>query len=257
MLDKYKTIYELIMVLLALSVSVLTIRELALTLSEQEIRIYRIIDWTVLVIFAADYFVRLYCAQNKKIFLRKNIPELIAIIPFDSIFRLARLCRLARLFRFVRVTVILRRFSGTLFGILRTNGLQYVVLITAGIILLGAIGIQYFEKHIETFGDALWWSLVTTTTVGYGDISPKTTGGRILAAFLMIAGIGFLGLLTGTIATYFINQLSNNGKASLDDEVKVLMKSRIDDLQNLQTQEVEELVQLIKSYSSKDKKEGI
>lgn len=256
MLDKYKTIYELIMMSLALIVSVLVIRELTLPLSEHEKLLYRIIDWTVLVIFASDYFVRLCYAQDKKIFLRKNIPELIAIIPFDSIFRLARLFRLVRLFRFIRAIVILRRFSETFFGVLRTNNLQYVVLITVGIILLGAIGIQHLERgigHIQTFGDALWWSLVTTTTVGYGDISPKTAGGRVLAAFLMIVGIGFLGLLTGTIATYFIDQVSSKEEVSLDNELKVLIKSRIDNLQNFNTQEVEELVQFIKSYNSKNK----
>ncbi len=59
---------------------------------------------------------------------------------------------------------------------------------------------MYYEKM--TFPDALWWSYVTATTVGYGDLSPVSTGGRIIASLLMLTGIGFLSLLTGTIASF-------------------------------------------------------
>ena len=63
------------------------------------------------------------------------------------------------------------------------------------------------------FFDAIWWSFVTTTTVGYGDISPSTNIGRLIAAILMIIGIGLIGSLTSTITTYFINA----GKKTVDD----------------------------------------
>ena len=54
-----------------------------------------------------------------------------------------------------------------------------------------------------SFGDALWWSIVTCTTVGYGDISPSTTVGRVVAVILMLFGIGLIGMLTGAITTFF------------------------------------------------------
>lgn len=54
--------------------------------------------------------------------------------------------------------------------------------------------------------DALWWSFVTVTTVGYGDISPVSSFGRVIAGLLMAFGIGFIGMLTGTIATFFIKK---------------------------------------------------
>ena len=257
-LEKLRLPYELIMISLAIAVSVLVLRELILPLSEEEIRSYQIFDWVVLAAFAIDYFVRLLLSEDKKAFVKKNIPELIAIIPFDNIFRLARLVRvirLARLFRLFRAAVILRRFSDTFFGILKTNGLHFVLLITVGIILIGSYAIMYLEKdagHINDFGDALWWSLVTTTTVGYGDISPSTTGGRLLAGFLMIFGIGFLGMLTGAIATFFVEQLVRKKRPdSLNSDIKELIKTRIDNLEHLEQEEVDEVLQIINLYRGK------
>ncbi|OQY01846.1 MAG: hypothetical protein B6I26_02460 [Desulfobacteraceae bacterium 4572_130] len=71
------------------------------------------------------------------------------------------------------------------------------------VLLIGSVFLVFFEKNISFF-DGLWWSIVTMTTVGYGDISPITVGGRIVAFFVMISGIGLLGLLTATVAGMFV-----------------------------------------------------
>jgi voltage-gated potassium channel len=60
------------------------------------------------------------------------------------------------------------------------------------------------EPTIGSFPDAAWWSVVTTTTVGYGDLSPENPLARVVAVVLMLVGIGTIGMLTGSIATYFI-----------------------------------------------------
>ena len=101
----------------------------------------------------------------------------------------------------------------------------------------------------------MWWSIVTITTVGYGDISPVTTYGRILAAFLMIAGIGFLGMLTGTISTYFVDcVLKKKKKETLDAKIKQVIAAKIEEIENLNDQELTELLELIKFCHIKNKK---
>ena len=87
--------------------------------------------------------------------------------------------------------------------------------ITGGIflvLLVGSGAFSYFEDKAG-FGDALWWSVVTMTTVGYGDIAPATVGGKIVGMGVMILGIGFLGLFTATVASVFIEKrlLENRG----------------------------------------------
>jgi len=77
-----------------------------------------------------------------------------------------------------------------------------------------------FEQHapgatIHNFGDALWWSIVTVTTVGYGDKYPVTAGGRGVAVVLMITGIGLAGVLSATVASYFVGQRADKDMTEL------------------------------------------
>jgi voltage-gated potassium channel len=76
------------------------------------------------------------------------------------------------------------------------------------IVGVGAIGIFAVERgqnnNIQSLGDALWWSVVTTTTVGYGDVSPVTAEGHFIAVALMIVGIGFIGVFTATLTSFFL-----------------------------------------------------
>ena len=93
---------------------------------------------------------------------------------------------------------------------LKEEHFHRVLLVLFLLIILGSFALCVFEPGLS-FLDALWWSIVTVTTVGYGDISPATLGGRIVGVILMMLGIGFLGVLTATIAGLFVeNKIMEN-----------------------------------------------
>jgi voltage-gated potassium channel len=93
---------------------------------------------------------------------------------------------------------------------LRKENLGRLVIITFFILAVGTVGMALFEMgkndSLDSLGDAIWWSFVTVTTVGYGDIFPQSTGGRIIGVVVMIFGIGFLGMFTATIASIFVER---------------------------------------------------
>jgi voltage-gated potassium channel len=117
-----------------------------------------------------------------------------------------------RLARLVRVLVV-SRGARKLF-----SQLGRVALVAIGVVVVGAT-VAYYAEHptnpdYKTFGDSLWWGIVTLTTVGYGDIVPITNTGRWAGVFIMVTGIGVLGVLAGSLASFFRLQ----SKASGDDE---------------------------------------
>lgn len=197
--------YNVIFAVLALISVAMVIADYAHLLDLDEAP-YNHIDQTILIIFAVDYFTRLILAKDKWRFFKSNLFDLLAIIPFNavfSVFRLGRAFRLLRLARAMRFT----RLAGFI-GILQRRGhkflhksglIYYLWLSVALILIMAAI---YSVTESVSYTDALWWAVVTATTVGYGDISPHTTLGRVAAVILMFNGIGLIGTLTSSITTY-------------------------------------------------------
>jgi voltage-gated potassium channel len=112
--------------------------------------------------------------------------------------RFVLLMRLARLGRLVMASSGAKRLF---------DRLGKVALVAALVVVVGAL-IGYYAEHptnpdFKTFGDALWWAVVTLTTVGYGDVVPITLAGRIDAAMILITGVAILGLLAGSLASFF------------------------------------------------------
>ena len=97
-----------------------------------------------------------------------------------------------------------------------------VVLVAGSVMLAGAVAAYYAEHPLNpefaTFGDSLWWAVVTLTTVGYGDIVPETTTGRLAAVMIMITGVAVLGLLAGTLASFFRLQPDGSAPAGATPE---------------------------------------
>ena len=249
-------LYELFMMILALVVVTITIIQLTMTLSSEMDRIITVIDNGIYILFLLDYFIRLIKSENKWSFIKNNKIDLITIIPFNSLFMALRIFRFLRVTEFLRAakalkaTVFINNMVKKVRIILRTNYFNYVLLITITLIFSCAAFISIFEDI--KFKDALWWSFVTTTTVGYGDIAPTSDLGRIVAVILMITGVTFMGVLTGTISTYFLRKDRERNKGDYKYEAIEEIKERLDDFDNLSREELEIITKVLLSLKEEN-----
>ncbi len=166
-----------------------------------------ITDVLMCAVFLGDFLYRLLSAKDRRAYMKVGWLDLLGSVPFPG-FRLFRLPRVVVTTRLIRaaggravIRELIRDRGGT--AILGVFLLAIVVLEVASMLMvaleLGAPG-----ANIETGGDALWWAIVSVTTVGYGDVYPVTPGGRIVAAMLLAVGIALFSTITGFLATLLV-----------------------------------------------------
>lgn len=160
--------------------------------------------WFIWALFVIEYLVLFTLAPNRWHMFRTHLFDLLIIVlPFLRPLRAARSLRLLRLVSVTgRVGIGFRAVAGR-------RGTRFFLLGVGGLIVVGALLTFAFERNadgsnIESFPDALWWAVVTVTTVGYGDHFPLSVEGRAVAVVLMMVGIGALGIVTANIAAFFI-----------------------------------------------------
>jgi voltage-gated potassium channel len=176
------------------------------------------INWVVWLAFCGEYEVKVGLAPRRRAFVRQSWFDVLIILlspPFlvpqalqgTRAIRAVRALRFLRFIRAAGVATLGLRMAGDM---LSHRRFHYVTLATAVIVALGAIGIFTVEHgtnpNIGGIADAFWWAMVTVTTVGYGDVSPVTPEGRLIAVALMIVGTGFIGVFTATITSFFFDE---------------------------------------------------
>ncbi|GAQ17982.1 ion transporter [Oceanobacillus picturae] len=231
--------YEIILVIIAF-ISVIFIW------SGNKVVLY--LDKVIWLIFFLDVVIRFIVNKHKWRFVKNNPFDIIAAIPLDAIFHTARIARLFKVFRLFAIT---KSHANPIFSIVKTNGLDRVLSAAGIMIFLSSILITWLEPNIHNFSDGVWWSIVTTTTVGYGDISPNTAIGRIIAIFLMVIGVGLIGMITGSITTFFIK--GNNQK----NPQLEFIKGRLDHFEELNDDEINELINMLYRLKSVNERRGI
>jgi len=182
-----------------------------------------VVDTVTCLIFLADFFRSLIRAPRKWVYLRWGWLDLLGSIPGIPILRLARLHRLSQVVRVIRQEKrgkIFRRLAQhRAESALGGSGLVVIFALTLGSLIILELEQQDPEANIITSADALWWSFVTMTTVGYGDHYPVTEWGRITATLLMVVGVGIFGVLTSYLATLFLSPDKEDKDPSNGDKV--------------------------------------
>jgi len=209
-------IFILVLTVFSLALMVL----LLLPVSQATRDLLLVYDNVVCVIFLLDFAVNLARSKPKRAYFigARGWLDLLGSVPSFGFLQVGALLRLARLSRLARITRLLRGQAGKdLVLDVLANRSQYATFITillAGMTLsVATLLVLQFESrspgaNITTGGDALWWGIVTMTTVGYGDFFPVTTAGRLTGAFVMFAGIGIIGALASILASLLVSSPS-------------------------------------------------
>jgi voltage-gated potassium channel len=220
--QRFGAITEVPMTVLALLWLPVLIVPIATHLSASSENTLDDIDYAVWAVFVVEYLIKLYLAPSRWAFFRGHLIDLLVIaVP---VFRPLRALRLLRLLRLTRAGLTLAELLRRAKSLLTHRGLHLVLLAVLVIVLISA-ALEYGFEHnapgsnIHSYGDALWWAVVTVTTVGYGDRYPVTAAGRGVAVVLMLTGIGLVGVLSATIASYFVGQESSQDMTELHERL--------------------------------------
>src|SRR3954447_12005841 len=166
-------------------------------------------NWFIWAVFALEFAVILTGAPRKKAALRAHWLDAAVVVvttpAFGQLLSSLRLLRLARLLRFLRIGVIIARAIRVERSLTSGTAFRFVALITLFfVVIAGAAQATFDAKEFHSVWDGIWWAVVTVTTVGYGDLYPKTVGGRVIGMLVMLIGIGFIAVLTATVASQFV-----------------------------------------------------
>jgi voltage-gated potassium channel len=173
------------------------------------LRFAHVANWVIWGIFAAELAFILVVAPRKAAALRAHWLDALVVVVTVPLYgrwlSSLRSVRLFRLLRVVRAGALIGRALQAERNLGSGNALRLAALATIFLtVLAGAVQSTIDTGDFTSFWDGVWWAVVTVTTVGYGDIQVHTVPGRIVAIALMLLGIGFLAVLTATVASHFV-----------------------------------------------------
>ena len=223
------TFFQLLILMLSIYVLVALFIQAAVPISPETTLLIERIDFVICLVFIYDFFVRLYKAESKLSFLKWGWIDLVSSIPMFEALRWGRFVRIVRILRILRAFRSTKILLDYIFRNRAQGTFGTVALVSVVMVLFSSIAILNLENmpesNIKTPSDAVWWSFVTITTVGYGDKFPVTHEGRAIAAVLMTAGVGLFGTFTAYVASYFLDAEREKEQSEIQqliDEVRLL-----------------------------------
>ena len=212
-----------------------------------------LVNFVLIIFFIGDFLARLVKSPSKsEYFLRQyGWADFLSCLPFSqtNVFRLFRLIKVYRLLRDfgirkIKDAVVKDRADTALFILLFVT----ILMLEFGSLGMLAIESQSSVSNITTAPDALWYMVVTLSTVGYGDQYPVTTPGRVLGAFVILTGVGIFGTLTGYLANFF---LAPQKKKKSGDELSDI-RSQLDAIKALGAQQQDAIATLEESLTKRE-----
>jgi voltage-gated potassium channel len=192
--------------------ALITIPLTAVEINGQNGTSFQVADWAIWSLFLFEYVLGLALATERSGYIVRSWVGLIVVLVsfplLPTIFAAIRLARLARLFRLARLVAFASRALPALKSTLGRTGLIYLVGVFVLLIAVAGAVMSVAEPQTVkgNLWDGMWWAVVTATTVGYGDISPSSPIGRLIAVALMLLGIGLTATLAASVAAYFVGQ---------------------------------------------------
>ncbi|HSC76381.1 MAG TPA: ion channel [Pseudomonadales bacterium] len=187
-------------------------------------------DWLLWGFFVVE-LVTLLCLTNQRWrYLRDNWFNLVVIIVAMPALWGAQELGMLRAVRFALVVMKLANLSDTIRVVLSRNNLGLTVLAAWIFVFCAGVIMTAIEPGFKNIEDGMWWAWVTVTTVGYGDVVPVTTGGRLLAGLVMLVGLGIFSLITASFSAFFVTReetkLVKKEEQVLEKEVQVLVSEQ-------------------------------
>ena len=227
--EEFFGVWDYLIITLSVLSLLIIFAQLYPNISPEMIKLIQLFDLIICGIFLLDFSLRFTLARSKKAYLKWGWIDLISSLPmFDQL-------RVGRLFRLVRVV---RAMRGALLGTKKLerklqDPFVSVALISFICVFLGALSVLYLEAGVEggnikSARDAIWWALVTVTTVGYGDCTPVTNEGRFLAVILISAGIGLFGLFSVQCTQYLLREREKSEEETMERIEREIQQLRVD-----------------------------
>jgi voltage-gated potassium channel len=163
------------------------------------------LDFVLTAIFAVEFVSRLVASFDRVAYLRGHWIDALALIPAV---RGVRVLRLLRLLRLIRAFAGVARALNTVERMANHRGLIWLLAAWSAVMVVCSLALYAAEnganEAIASPLDAMWWGITTMTTVGYGDVVPKTPEGRVAATVLMVLGIGLFSAVTATVTSFLL-----------------------------------------------------
>ena len=215
LIEKISKLTESPLIILAFAMIPLLIGPYVWDLTDGEVATFKKLDNVIWLLFVVNLVVKFIISPRRLSFLKSNWLEVVVVLPYLQPLR------------------ILIFGTKAIWGMTKISRSDFLLVASGGLVITSATLVTSFERarnpDLGSFPDALWWAVVTITTVGYGNQEPVTFFGRIVAVVLMITGVGFFGAIAANLAAFFVKKDEGNKIDQLQKDINDI-KVKLDKL---------------------------